>query len=127
MHRIFLILYTAMSNLLFVQKLQKRFASRNCLVRRLKFITMCCSIRSLKSESFIFDLIYTGNFNFWILLPGREIYFLGLLTSLLDMYMKLIFCLIDVFIGRVIIFCIHVYQRQLDLFRKLRPCLNCKK
>ena len=26
-------------------------------------------------------LIYTGNFYFWILLPGREMYFLGLALS----------------------------------------------
>jgi hypothetical protein len=26
-------------------------------------------------------LTYTGNFYFWILLPGREIYFLGLIQS----------------------------------------------
>jgi hypothetical protein len=61
-------------------------------VLRFNFITMCGCPHSapyMFSEiyiiqiagSFIFELyIYTGNFYFWILLPGREIYFSGLMV-----------------------------------------------
>jgi hypothetical protein len=42
--------------------------------------------------SFLFDL-YTGNFYFWILLPGRQIYYLGLVVLpllVLDAWLKFV-------------------------------------
>jgi hypothetical protein len=55
----FCYIYIYTYNTLTVEKFQKHFASRDCLVPRLKFVTMCGTIHSLKSayaRSFMFDL-----------------------------------------------------------------------
>ena len=61
--------------------LQKRFASRDCLVLRLKFIIMCVchnvvTIRHTYAGSFTFYI--HRKFIFWDFAARREIYFLGL-------------------------------------------------
>ena len=65
---------------------QKRFASRDCPVPRLNVITIC-GIMVLWSPHMqeVLYLANTGNFYIWIVLPGREIYFLGLPENLFQM------------------------------------------
>jgi hypothetical protein len=54
-------------------------------VPRMKFITMCDTTHSLKSTYCMQEVLYltctARNFHLSILLPGRKIYFLGLVEE----------------------------------------------
>jgi hypothetical protein len=52
---------------LLLEKFQKHFTNRNS---NLSKFTIPCSLS--QSMQKVFDLIWTGNFYFWILLPGRK-------------------------------------------------------
>ena len=76
---------------LLFKKFKKPFGSRDCLLPRLKFITMCGAIRSPKyiyAESFIFEIFIYYYFllyiYFFILLQGKETYFLALVRRTED-------------------------------------------